>query len=166
MASTDLFKQISTTVSEAGKRGLEKSKELRDTAKISMEIRDRENSIQKAYRELGKAYYQDHRNDEEPAYDQIAYIKAAFEEIGELKANKDEVRGIRRCSACGEIVPDGAAFCPKCGKRYEGPDVTAEAEPEETCEEAEDVFKEDEKCDEEPDYGDDMVEEVIEEEES
>ncbi len=166
MANTDLFKQISTTVSEAGKSGLEKAKELRDTARISMEIRDRENSIQKAYRELGKAYYQDHRNDVEPAYDQVVYIKAAFEEIGELKANKDEVRGIRRCSACGEIIPDGAAFCPKCGKKYDGPELTEETDAEKACEEPGDTCEEPVECGEETDYGDDMVEEVIEEEES
>ncbi len=121
MASNDIFKQIGTTVTEAGKGGLEKAKELRDTARITLEIRDRETSIQKAYRELGKAYYQDHRNDEDPVYDQVVYIKAAFEEIGELKANKDEIRGIRRCPECGETIPNGASFCPNCGKKYVAP---------------------------------------------
>ncbi len=138
MTSTDILRQISTTVTEAGKGGLEKAKELRDSARISLEIRDRENSIRKAYRELGKAYFQDHRNDEEPDYDQVAYIKAAFEEIGELKANKDEVRGVRRCADCGEIIPNGANFCPNCGKRYEGPEVMAE----EASEEAGEIFEE------------------------
>ncbi len=146
MTSTDILRQISTTVTEAGKEGLEKAKEFRDSAKITLEIRDRENSIQKAYRELGKAYYQDHKNDEEPDYDQVAYIKAAFEEIGELKSNKDEVRGIRRCSECGEQIPTGAGFCPNCGKKYEAPQKNGEA---------------DEDSDEEPVYAEDVDEDII-----
>ncbi len=142
MTSSDILRQISSTVTEAGREGLEKAKELRDSAKITLEIRDRETSIQKAYRELGKAYYQDHKNDEEPDYDQVAYIKAAFEEIGELNANKDEVRGIRRCSECGEPIPNGASFCPNCGKKYEAPPAkTGEAAkaPDEAPVSAEDM---------------------------
>ncbi len=133
-SSSDLFKQIGSTVSDAGKEGIEKAKEFRDSTRLSLEIRDRENSIQKAYRELGKAYYMDHRNDEEPAYDQIVFIRAAFEEIGELKANKDEVRGIRRCPNCGEPIQSGAKFCPNCGKKYETAEETAEEAADEAGE--------------------------------
>ena len=43
----------------------------------------------------------------------IAAIKAAFEEIGELKASKDEIRGIRRCPECGQIVARDANYCSK-----------------------------------------------------
>ncbi len=125
-SSSDLFKQIGETVSGAGKEGIEKAKEFRDSTRLSLEIRDRESSIQKAYRELGKAYYMDHRNDEDPEYDQIVFIRAAFEEIGELKANKDEVRGIRRCPNCGEPIQSGANFCPKCGAKYETDEEIAE----------------------------------------
>ncbi len=141
MANTDLFKQISSTVSEAGKAGLERTKGLRDNARITLEIRDRENSIQKAYRELGRAYFKDHRFDEDPAYDQIVFIKAAFEEIGELKTNKDEIRGIRRCPACGEVIVNDANFCPNCGTKYEEEDVMDEEEAEAFGEE---IFAEDE----------------------
>ncbi len=119
MTNTELINKIGSTVTEAGKEGLEKAKELRDTAVISLEIRDREASIRKAYRELGRAYFQDHRSDADPAYDQVTFIKAAFEEIGELKATKDELRGIRRCPVCGEPILNGANFCPNCGKRYD-----------------------------------------------
>ncbi len=135
MTNTELLNKIGSTVTEAGKEGLERAKELRDTAIISLEIRDRETSIRKAYRELGRAYFQDHRNDEDPVYDQIVFIKAAFEEIGELKATKDDIRGIRRCPECGEAILSGAHFCPNCGKRYEESDLEDDeeeiAEPEE-----------------------------------
>ncbi len=138
MEYNDIFKQIGSTVTEAGEKGLEKAKELRDSARITLEIRNREYSIQKAYRELGRAYYKDHKDDEDQAYDQVAYIRAAFEEIGEMKASKDELRGIKRCPNCGEPIQNGANFCPNCGKRYE----TAEEDEEE--EESEVIIEEEE----------------------
>lgn len=113
------FDKLSNTISAAGKDGLNKAKELKDTAKISMDIKEREGAIQRMYRELGKAYYQDHKDDENAEYDQILAIKAAFEEIGELKANKDEIRGIKRCPECGNPVSQEAKFCASCGAKCE-----------------------------------------------
>ncbi len=145
MTNQEILNKIGTTVTEAGKEGLERAKDLRDTAVISLEIRDREASIRKAYRELGRAYYQQHKDDEEPAYDQIIYIKAAFEEIGELKATKDEIRGIRRCSNCGAPIQNGANFCPNCGKKYETAETAEETEEETAEKEPEEDAKEDKK---------------------
>lgn len=113
------FDKISNTISAAGKDGLNKAKELKDTAKITMDIKEREGAIQRMYRELGKAYYHDHKEDESPEYEQIRAIKAAFEEIGELKANKDDIRGIRRCPSCGNPVSQEANFCASCGAKCE-----------------------------------------------
>lgn len=113
------FDKLGNTISAAGKDGINKAREWADTAKISVDIKEREGAIQKMYRELGKAYYHDHKEDENPDYDQIAAIKAAFEEIGELKANKDEIRGIRRCPECGQIIPREANYCSNCGAKCE-----------------------------------------------
>ena len=113
------FDKLGNTISAAGKDGISKAKEWKDTAKISVDIKEREGAIQKMYRELGKAYYRDHKDDEAPDYEQIAAIKAAFEEIGELKASKDEIRGIRRCPECGQIIPREANFCSNCGAKCE-----------------------------------------------
>ena len=113
------FDKLGNTISAAGKDGINKAREWKDTAKISVDIKEREGAIQKMYRELGKAYYRDHKDDEAPDYEQIAAIKAAFEEIGELKANKDEIRGIRRCPECGQIMSREANFCSNCGAKCE-----------------------------------------------
>ena len=113
------FDKLGNTISAAGKDGINKAREWKDTAKISVDIKEREGAIQKMYRELGKAYYRDHKDDVAPDYEQIAAIKAAFEEIGELKANKDEIRGIRRCPECGQIMSREANFCSNCGAKCE-----------------------------------------------
>lgn len=111
----DFFDKLSNTISAAGKDGLNKAKELKDTAKITMDIKEREGAIQRLYGELGKAYYQEHKEDEHPEYIQISAIKNAFAEIDRLKAEKDEVQGIHRCPSCGNPVPPEARFCSNCG---------------------------------------------------
>ena len=115
----EFFEKLSNTISAAGKDGLNKAKELKDTAKLTMDIKEREGAIQKYYRELGKAYYQDHKMDVAPEYEQMAAIKAAFEEIGELKAAKDEIRGIKRCPSCGSTISPVAKYCANCGEKCE-----------------------------------------------
>lgn len=144
------FDKLSNTISAAGKDGLNRAKELKDTAKITMDIKEREGAIQKMYRELGKAYFQDHKDDETAEYDQVLAIKAAFEEIGELKASKDEIRGIKRCKECGNPVSQEAKFCANCGAKCETEpefvecEVVDDASEEETAADApaEEAFEE------------------------
>ena len=87
----DFFDKLGNTISAAGKTGLSKAKEIKDTARITLDIQEREGAIRKLYQDLGQAYYQAHKDDENPEYEQIAEIRAAFEEIGELKSAKDDI---------------------------------------------------------------------------
>lgn len=158
------FDKLSNTISAAGKDGLNKAKELKDTAKISMDIKEREGAIQRMYRELGKAYYQDHKDDANAEYDQILAIKAAFEEIGELKANKDEIRGIKRCPECGNPVSQEANFCASCGAKCETEPEFVECEVvEEEASAAEETVSEEEAPAEETPEEDAAPEETTEE---
>ena len=85
------FDKLGNTISAAGKTGLSKAKEIKDTARIALDIQEREGAIRKLYQDLGQAYYHAHKDDENSEYTQIDEIKAAFEEIGELKATKDGI---------------------------------------------------------------------------
>ena len=149
----ELFEKISSTISAAGKDGLNKAKEWTDTAKIMIDIKEREGAIYRLYRELGRAYFEDHKDDAAPEYSQIIAINAALEEIEQLKSNKDEIRGVRRCSKCGRIISSQAKFCAECGAKCEVPvetvdgEVVDSAEAEgaqeaEVVEEAEKTFEE------------------------
>lgn len=77
------FDKLGNTISAAGKTGLSKAKEIKDTARIALDIQEREGAIRKLYQDLGQAYYHAHKDDENSEYTQIDEIKAAFEEIGE-----------------------------------------------------------------------------------
>ena len=143
------FDKLGNTISAAGKTGLSKAKEIKDTAKITLDIQEREGAIRKLYQDLGQAYYHAHKDDENPEYEQVEEIKAAFEDIGELKAAKDGIRGIRRCPECGSAVADDANFCASCGAKCEKPEpevydgVVVDSE-EEAAEESTETETEDE----------------------
>ena len=156
------FDKLGNTISAAGKTGLSKAKEIKDTAMIALDIQEREGAIRKLYQDLGQAYYHAHKDDENPEYEQIDEIKAAFEEIGELKAAKDGIRGIRRCTECGAAIADDANFCSSCGAKCEDPEPevyegkvvdsdkaeeTAEADAEDAPV-AEEAFEDEEKTEE------------------
>lgn len=158
------FDKLGNTISAAGKTGLSKAKEIKDTARIALDIQEREGAIRKLYQDLGQAYYHAHKDDEASEYTQIDEIKAAFEEIGELKAAKDGIRGIRRCPECGAAIADDANFCSSCGAKcekpepevYEGEVVDSEEETDEETVEAEEedapveeeAFEDEEKTEE------------------
>ena len=144
------------------------AKEIKDTARITLDIQEREGAIRKLYQNLGQAYYQAHKDDENPEYEQIAEIRAAFEEIGELKSAKDDIRGIRRCPECGGAVADSANFCSNCGAKcekpepevYEGEVVDSEEEAaEETTETEAETDAEDAPVAEEAFEDEDKIEE-------
>ncbi|MCD8230484.1 MAG: zinc ribbon domain-containing protein [Clostridiales bacterium] len=177
MANMDFFNRIGNTISAAGKDGIGKAKEWRDTAKITVDIKEREGAIQKMYRELGKAYYHDHKNDSDSEYsDRLVAIKAAFEEIGELKASKDDIRGIKRCPNCGQPVDPNAKFCGNCGTNceeetvdcdvVEDEDVVEEDEAEAMEAEAAEEIAAEEAAEEDVTAADDTVEETAAAEES
>ena len=135
------FDKLGNTISAAGKTGLSKAKEIKDTARIALDIQEREGAIRKLYQDLGQAYYHAHKDDENSEYTQIDEIKAAFEEIGELKATKDGIRGIRRCPECGayegEVVDS----------EEEADEGTVESEEEDASVE-EEAFEDEEKTEE------------------
>ena len=48
------FDKLGNTISAAGKTGLSKAKEIKDTAKITLDIQEREGAIRKLYRILDR----------------------------------------------------------------------------------------------------------------
>ncbi len=137
------FDQLSERISSVSKDGINKAKELKDTAKYNVNIKTEEGNISRLYKELGRAYYEDHKDDETPDYSVVGDIKAAFERIRENQEEIARIRGARKCPECGKDVGVDAKFCPFCGVKL--PVIEVEPEEEEAAEdftEAEDIFEE------------------------
>ena len=120
-----IINDITSKLTNVGKDGLNRARDAKDTTKVSMDIKNREIQLQKYYRDLGKEYYQDHKDDTALAYPLMEQIRNELAAIASLQAEKDRLRGIRRCPNCGEVTNANAKFCPACGTQVQKP-VAAE----------------------------------------
>lgn len=129
------FDELSESLSTFSREGINKAKEVKDTAKVTMDIREREAALQKYYRELGKAYYRDHADELDGPYLQVEKITATLEKIDELKRKRANIRKSDICPSCSCKVAKDARFCPNCG-------MDLNTIPDEPEEDAKDAFRE------------------------
>ena len=139
------FTKLGETISATGKDVSQKAKELTEIAKLNMDVKTKEDFVVKQYMEIGKQYFELHKDDEEPFFEEIGLIKDALSEIDQLKAEIAELKGKKKCSQCGAVVEQDSIYCSKCGVKCESifeeeavKPMPQEEEVEETIE-AEDV---------------------------
>ena len=78
-------KIVAEKAKTGGKAVADKAKELSQIASLKAQIASEENVINKNYKELGKAYYEAHKDEEEFAYSEyMTNIKNAFIKKAEL----------------------------------------------------------------------------------
>lgn len=90
----DTFEIVADSTKDFAVKTAEKAKSTARIAKLSMEINGEKDTIKKAYLEIGKLYYEMHRDDPDGFFAQLcdevtvanANIAAKEEEIAELKA--------------------------------------------------------------------------------
>lgn len=125
----DFFSKLGDTISATGKDVSKKARDLTGLAKLNMDIRAKEEYILRQYQEIGRQYFQQHSEDAEPQFPEIALIKEALEEIEVLKSEITDLKGLKKCPACGAALNIDDAFCNKCGAKCEEPEVyTGEVE--------------------------------------
>ncbi len=117
MSKMEIFDKVSDTIVSVSKDAAQKAKDLSDLARIRMDIRAKEDYINKQYQEMGKAYYEEHKDDSEPVYEQIVLVKDAEEVLEELKQQLGQIKGVQRCPQCGKDMPLDADYCSKCGAK-------------------------------------------------
>ena len=121
----DFFDKLGESLAAAGKDVSQKAKDVSDIAKLKLDIKSKEEYIEKQFIELGKAYFEKHKEEEgiEEA-EQFFLIKEAQEAIENMKAEVLRIQGSEECAQCGSRMPENATFCSNCGAKmkqtYEG----------------------------------------------
>lgn len=91
---------------------------------LEIQIRKLKKELGRIYTKLGQDYVETHRNDPSDLNKDMIQEAVRLEKaIAERQGSIDEMRGIFRCAACAERIPNGALFCPYCGMRQPDPEV-------------------------------------------
>lgn len=148
------FDELGKVISDKSKEAASKVKDLTGVLQLKTKLSAEREKVNKAYINLGKAYYDKHdaAAEEEYAAD-FELIRAGLMRMAELEDEISELEGTRVCAECGAKVEKEAMFCSKCGAPMEKA-ASAEDEEEETEENAEakaqeDIFAEPDGEDEE-----------------
>lgn len=114
------WENLGETITAKSKEVADKAKNFTDIASLKGQIVTQENAILRYYREIGRAYYAAHKNDDTAeCQEQFESIKKAEAIIEELQKKIAEISGTKHCASCNSDVPDDSAFCPKCGAKLE-----------------------------------------------
>ena len=139
------FDKLSETLVNASNNVSQKAKDLSETAKLTMDIHAKEDQLQKMYAEIGKKYFEAHKDDTDD--EQMVQVKEALIAIENMKKELLELKGAKVCPRCGEEVKATDIYCKSCGAKIEEDDIVVDAvvreAPEETSadEEAEVTIK-------------------------
>lgn len=131
----EFFEKMGDAISETGRDITQKVTDLTELTKLHMDTRRQEDAVRRLYRELGKQYYELHKDDEEPVFEEVELITETLERLQELKKAAAKCKGKKVCPECGAPNADDAVFCNKCGAKCED-EVPEEADAED-CKEAE-----------------------------
>lgn len=114
----DFFDKLGEALEAAGKDVSQKAKDVSEIAKLKLDIKSKEDYIEKQFVELGKAYFEKHKDEDgiEEA-EQFFLIKEAQEAIESMKAEVLRIQGAEACVKCGSRMPEGATFCSNCGAK-------------------------------------------------
>ena len=99
------FDEMKESLVSAGKDVSQKAKEVSGVAKLKLDVKSKEDYVEKQYAELGRTYFDAHRDDEENAEnEQFKVIKEALAEIERMKTEILNLQGAAECPNCGAVV--------------------------------------------------------------
>lgn len=114
------FDKIGETISSKSKDVAKKAKDMAEIAGLNGKISTQEEIIRKAYLEIGKAFYEKYKNDLSNEFGaECEKITVAKDEIDTIKSEIHKIKNCKVCSSCGAEIMEEAAFCPKCGFKFE-----------------------------------------------
>ena len=99
----DIFGKIGETITETSKDVSQKVTDLTEITKLRMDIRNKEDFVRRQYSEIGKQYYEMHKDDAQPLFEEITLITETLQKIEELRSGIAERKGKKLCR--GKSLP-------------------------------------------------------------
>lgn len=114
------FENIGKKLTDASQGVAAQTKNFVEVTRLNGVISEDEKKIEGLFAELGKAYYERHKED--PAAEELQNIEAVkelYDHIAQCREQIKQIKGIIKCPNCGADVPDEAQFCNVCGTKLE-----------------------------------------------
>ena len=115
----DFFGELGRSISRATKQAYDKTSVFVESTKISAQISGQQREIEKLYQKIGENVYKKVRQGEfEPDAELMLIVEEIRKRQGQMasmRKNLAEVRNMKVCLNCGELIQSEVAFCPKCG---------------------------------------------------
>lgn len=122
----ELIDTIVKTISGVSQTTIKKGKDVKNIAKLNLTISDEERKIDRNYMEIGRLFYEMHKDDCEKEFAElIVSIDESKEKIKQCNEEIKELKGIIKCPGCDAEIMGNLAYCPHCGFKIE------QEEPEE-----------------------------------
>lgn len=114
-----------------------------DIARLQRQVNIKQDEFDDLFKEIGQLYYNYFKRGEQPGdemAERCARVDSLAAEIEGLKLKLDDLKNIRRCTACGSVQNNTSRFCANCGAKLEERVVEEPAEaPAEAAEPAEET---------------------------
>lgn len=121
--------ELGKVISDKSKEAAGKVKDLTGVLQLKSRLASEKEKVNKAYINLGKAYYDRHDAAAEEDYaEDFELVRTGLMRMAELEDQISELEGNRICADCGAKVDKEAQFCSKCGAQMEEKPVYAEPE--------------------------------------
>ena len=114
------FDDLSKKVTDVFHTAVNKTTKVVESAKISYNISDAENTLNKAFAELGKKIY----NSKDALGDldidgELEAIEFLIQKVNSEKEKLSAVKSTTDCTSCGAKVDKNDEFCKKCGNKLD-----------------------------------------------
>ncbi len=133
--SEDFFGDLGKSISKYTQSAVEKANTVLETTKISAQISTETKEIDKLYQKIGETIVKRAVDDgmllDPSLQTYVDEIKTHNSQILIYKKQLADVKGMKVCPSCRELIAKDVAFCPKCGSPTE-----VDAEPEKKSEPA------------------------------
>ena len=112
----DFFDKLGDRLIEVGREVSDRARDVSDSTKIQYDIRKKKQDLDDLYKGLGKKFFEENKDSDD---EKIAAIRDAISEIEDMEKRVADLKGGRRCSKCGAVVPMDSGYCNKCGAKLD-----------------------------------------------
>ena len=116
MSFLDNVGNVGKKIKQTGQDVTQKTKVTTETFKLNNMISDEEKSINNAYMQIGKTYYESFKENPDQLFSgKIDEINYSLKKIAEYTVRINQLKGVFFCPNCGTENTSEAAFCSSCG---------------------------------------------------